>query len=52
MTRAMKARKSSRVSCGCYVLRGQLIVNRGQGWRCWLCALADIRAGDGESEPP
>jgi hypothetical protein len=45
MNRCMKARKSSRVACGCYVLRGQLIVNRGDGWRCWQCTLADIRAG-------
>ena len=43
-TRVMKARKSSRVSCGHYVLRGQLIVSRGHGWTCWPCALAAIRA--------
>lgn len=44
VARCMKARKSSRVSCGHYVLRGQLIVNHGQGWRCLECALAAIRA--------
>ena len=51
VARCMKARKSSRVSCGCYVLRGQLIVNRGHGWVCWLCALAEIRATTTERTP-
>lgn len=43
MARCMKARKSSRVACGCYVLRGELIVNRGQGWMCMDCALTEIK---------
>lgn len=43
VTRCMKARRSSRVACGCYVLRGELIVNRGDGWRCLDCALAAIK---------
>jgi hypothetical protein len=53
----MKARWSARVACGCYVLRGQLIVNRGDGWHCWQCALAGIRASitptttEGETTP-
>lgn len=40
----MKARKSARVACGCYVIVGQLIVKRGGRWACLPCALADIRA--------
>ena len=45
MTRVMKARKSSRVSCGCYVLRGHLIVKQpGAGWRCIQCALGPEHA--------
>lgn len=43
VTRRMKARRSSRVACGCYVLRGQVIVKRGGSWRCLDCALSDIR---------
>jgi hypothetical protein len=51
MNRCMKARKSSRVSCGCWVTVGQLIVKRpGDGWRCWQCTLADIRAGTTTTE--
>ena len=46
--RSMKARKSSRVACGHYVLQGQKIHSRGQGWRtrwiCEPCALAEIPA--------
>jgi len=45
----MKARRSSRVACGCYVLRGELIVNRGGGWRCLDCALAAIKTTTGNS---
>jgi hypothetical protein len=54
MTRCMKARKSSRVSCGCYVLRGELIVNRGDGWVCLDCAIATIKttAADVAAAPP
>ncbi len=37
--RAMKARKSSVVSCGHYVLRGQLIVRKNSRWLCQACAL-------------
>jgi hypothetical protein len=44
VARCMKARWSARAGCGCYVLRGQLIVNRGGGWHCLPCALAAIRA--------
>lgn len=39
------AAESGRVACGCTVTRGQLIVNRGQGWLCMPCTLAAIRAG-------
>jgi hypothetical protein len=43
VARCRKARKSSRLTCGCYVLRGQLIVNRGGRWTCLPCALAAIK---------
>lgn len=42
--RVRKARRSSVVACGHYVLTGQLIVNRGSGRCCLLCALAHIRS--------
>jgi hypothetical protein len=51
MTRVMKARRSSAVACGHYVLAGQLIVNRGGGWRCLECALAEIRATTTGAQP-
>lgn len=35
---ARKARKSSLVSCGHYVLRGQLIVRKDKRWICGNCA--------------
>jgi hypothetical protein len=35
---ARKARKSSVVSCGCYVTVGQLIVRIGGRWVCGYCA--------------
>ena len=44
----MKARRSSAVACGCYVLVGQLIVNRGGGWVCLACALATIKTSAAE----
>ena len=43
-TRVRKARKSSRVACGHYVLVGQVIVRRGGRWACLECALAAVRA--------
>jgi len=39
----MKARRSSAVACRHYVTVGQLIVNRGGGWVCLDCALAEIK---------
>jgi hypothetical protein len=42
--RAMKARKSSRLACGCYVQRGHLIARQGDGWICVEHAIAAIRA--------
>lgn len=43
--RCMKARKSSRLSCGCYVRVGELITKQpGQGWRCIQCALGPEHA--------
>jgi hypothetical protein len=38
----MKARRSATVACGHYVLRGQLIVNRGGRRTCLRCALEHI----------
>jgi hypothetical protein len=56
MTRCMKARKSSRVSCGCYVLRGQKIHMRDGRWVCEPCALRgtgqlELTFGD-DQQPP
>jgi len=42
MVRVMKARRSSRVTCGHYVMRGELIVHRDR-WMCLPCALDAIR---------
>jgi hypothetical protein len=43
MVRVMKARRSARVGCGHYVLRGELIVQRDNRWMCLPCALDAIR---------
>ena len=43
-TRVRKARRSSKVACGHYVLVGQVIVRRGGKWACLPCALAAIGA--------
>jgi hypothetical protein len=43
MVRVRKARRSSRVACGCYVLTGELIANRGEGWICIHCAITGIK---------
>lgn len=42
--RVRKARKSSVLACGHYVLTGQLIVSRDGRWTCLQCALEHIRA--------
>ena len=39
-TRVRKARRSSKVGCGHYVLVGQVIVRRAGKWACLPCALA------------
>jgi hypothetical protein len=39
-----KARRSSRVACGHYVLVGQVIVHRGGRWLCLQCAVAEVKA--------
>jgi len=50
----MKARRSSRVACGHYVLVGQLIVNRGDGWKRYVLAARGLpsqpsqRPGNGQ----
>jgi hypothetical protein len=49
-TRVRKARASSRVACGHYVLRGQVIVRRGGRWTCLECALHAIKTTAGS--PP
>jgi hypothetical protein len=43
-TRVRKARRSSPLACGHYVLTGALIVCRRGQWSCLDCALAAIRA--------
>jgi hypothetical protein len=42
-TRVRKARKSSKVSCGHYVLVGHVIVRRAGRWTCLECALENVR---------
>jgi hypothetical protein len=42
-TRVRKARRSSRVSCGHYVLTGHIIVRRAGRWTCLDCALRAIK---------
>jgi hypothetical protein len=52
--RVRKARRSSRVGCGHYVLTGQAIVRRGSRWSCMACALAatpaNVPAKDGAAQ--
>ena len=44
--RLMKARRSSTVSCGHWVMHGQRIIKRlGEGWTCLPCAQARRIAG-------
>lgn len=47
----MKARKSSRLGCGCYVLRGELITRQGERWRCLDCAILAMRAAQDHPAP-
>ena len=49
-TRVRKARRSSKVACGHYVLVGQVIVRRGGKWACLPCALAAIGANTSRQE--
>jgi hypothetical protein len=42
--RAMKARRSSAVYCGCWVSVGTVIIKRAGRWICRTCALAHIAA--------
>jgi hypothetical protein len=49
--RARKARRSSLLACGHYVLRGQLIVSPdGRTWICGECQLTGIR--EARDHPP
>lgn len=41
--RVRKARRTSRLSCGCWVNVGNVIVHRGGRWICRPCALAAIK---------
>lgn len=42
--RVMKARASRAVSCGHWVIRGEMIVLvPGGGWVCLACRLAEVR---------
>jgi hypothetical protein len=47
--RARKARRSSVVACGHYVLVGQVIVRRGGRWTCLPCALDAIKTPAGST---
>ena len=42
-TRVRKARRSSKVACGHYVLVGHIIVRRAGRWTCLECAIAGIK---------
>lgn len=44
-----RARRSSRVACGCYILTGSVIVKRRGQWSCLPCALRAIRAKSADS---
>ena len=46
-----KARRSSRVACGCYILTGSVIVKRRGQWSCLPCALRAIRAKSSAASP-
>lgn len=50
VSRVRKARRSSRVACGHYVLVGAVIVRRAGRWVCMPCALAAIKTTAGN--PP
>jgi hypothetical protein len=51
-TRVRKARRSSTVSCGHYVMVGHVIVRRAGRWLCIECALAAIRTTISEGKRP
>lgn len=52
VARYMKARWSSRVACGHYVLRGQMIHTRdGATWICEPCQLAMQATAAGRQRP-
>ena len=42
VTRAMKARYTSRLSCGCYVAVGTAIIRHRGRWVCVDCRLAEL----------
>lgn len=48
--RVRKARRSSRLACGHWVQRADLIASNGAAWICIGCAIAAIRAACG-TEP-
>lgn len=50
--RVRKARRSSKVACGHYVLVGHIIVRRAGRWTCLECALAAIRAATAGGQRP
>ena len=51
-TRVCRARRSSKVGCGHYVLTGQTIVRRAGRWTCLACALEAIGATTTERTTP
>jgi hypothetical protein len=42
--RVMKARRSCRLACGCYVTPGTAIVKIGAAWLCAQCVTAGVKA--------
>jgi len=47
VVRAMKARRASRVSCGCFVRTGEYIIRSTDGkWRCAACVIATLQAAE------
>lgn len=48
VVRARKARRASKLACGCYVRTGEHIIRGPDGrWRCARCVIASLMA-----EPP
>jgi len=47
VVRAMKARRSSKLACGCFVRTGEYIIRSPDGkWRCAACVIASLQAAE------